>query len=153
MDEKDTQSIFKASYIYNIAKGVDWPQDYKTGTFVISVMGSGNIYQELIKKYNSKQIGSQQIEVKKLSKTLNISRCNILYVGREYSDMLPEIAQALAGKSTLIIADKAGALSKGAAVNFMFHDNRLDFELDQKNAASRKLFVGNTIKSLAKSVE
>ena len=89
MDEKDTAAMIKASYLYNFAKLIDWPEAYKSGNFIISVMGSGNLHKELVKKYNSKQIGSQQIEIRKLSPTLNISKCHILYVGSESIKMLP----------------------------------------------------------------
>lgn len=148
-EEKDTSALIKASYLYNFAKNIDWPADEKSGNFVISVMGSSSLHQELVKNYNSKQIGSQQIEIRKLSKTVNISDCHVLYVGRECSDLLPEITKALAGKPTLIVADDKSSLDKGAALNFVVTGSRLDFELNVQNATNRNLFIGSTLKSLA----
>lgn len=150
---KDTGAMIKASYLYNFSKLIDWPTQYKSGNFIISVMGGGNLHQELVKKYNEKQIGSQQIEVRKLSKTLNISQCHVLYIGREYSDILPEITKALEGQSILIVANHEEALSNGAVLNFVVDGINLKFELSAENAINRKLFVGSTIKSLAIKVE
>ncbi|HRT54179.1 MAG TPA: YfiR family protein, partial [Flavobacteriales bacterium] len=68
--DKDTTAIVQASYIYNIAKLVDWKDPgMKSGTFVISVLGSSNLYQELVKKYAQKSIGKQAIEVRKLPRS------------------------------------------------------------------------------------
>ena len=71
--DKDTTAIVQASYIYNIAKLVDWKDPgMKSGTFVISVLGSSNLYQELVKKYAQKSIGKQAIEVRKLPRSATL---------------------------------------------------------------------------------
>lgn len=146
---RDTGAIIKASYLYNFSKLIDWPSEYKSGNFVISVMGGGNLHQELVKRYSEKQIGSQPIEIRKLSKTLNISTCHVLYVGKEFSDILPSISAELSGKPVLIISDNAKALENGAVLNFVVVDSNYNFELSLDNATSRNLFLGSTIKSLA----
>lgn len=151
-EEKDTPSIIRAIYIYNFAKQIDWPKEYKQGKFIISVMGGQNLYQELVKKYNSKQIGSQQIEIKKLSNSLNFSRCHVLYVGKEFTHLLPDIRNALKNEATLIIGDGVSAIDKGAAINFIVNNNKLEFELSVNNASKHDLFVGSTLKSLAYNV-
>lgn len=150
---KDTAAMVKASYLYNFSKFIDWPTEYKSGNFVISVMGGGNLHQELVKKYNNKQIGSQQIEIRKLSKTLNISPCHVLFIGAEHVDMLSDISKALNGQPILIVAEQDGSLEKGAILNFVVIDSQYRFEVDLKNAEDRELFIGSTIKSLALRVQ
>lgn len=150
---KDTAAMVKASYLYNFSKFIDWPTPYKSGNFVISVMGGGNLHQELVKKYNNKQIGSQQIEIRKLSKTLNISPCHVLFIGVEYADLLGEISKALKDQPILIVAEKVGSLEMGAILNFVVIDSQYRFEVDLKNAENRELFIGSTIKSLALRVQ
>jgi hypothetical protein len=146
---KDTGAIIKALYLYSFSKIIDWPSEYKQGNFVISVMGGGNLHQELVKRYNEKQIGSQQIEIRKLSKTVNISRCHVLFIGKEHVDMIEDICKALEGQATLIITEQTGALELGAVLNFVVEDANYKFELSVENADKHKLFVGSTIKSLA----
>lgn len=153
MDEKDTAALVKASYVYNIAKLIDWPEDYKTGNFVISVMGSSNLHKELVKQYNSKRIGSQQIEIRKLSETLNINKCHVLYVGKDAMGKLSEIAESLKDRPTFIITDGAGALEKGSALNFEFVNGQWRYSLKLSNASRKGLFIGSTLKSLAIKVE
>lgn len=149
LKETDTAALIKASYLYNFSKGIDWPAEYKSGNFVISIMGGNTLYQELVEKYNSKQIGSQQIEIRKLSKTTNISQCHVLYVGRDCIDILPQISRALENKPTLIVGDGIDCLDNGAALNFVVTGADLDFELNVNSASQRNLFIGSTLKSLA----
>lgn len=151
MNEKDTGAVVKASYLYNFAKYIDWPEHEKEGNFIISVMGGDNVYQELVKNYNSKQIGLQQIEIRKISKTLKISDCHILYVGKESQDILPEIAQKFENTPTLIVADGDQTLNDGSAVAFVWEGNSWLFDLKTTNANS--LYIGLTLKSLARRVE
>lgn len=153
MDEKDTAAMVKASYVYNIAKLIDWPEEYKTGNFIISVMGSSNLHKELVKKYNSKRIGSQQIEIRKLSETLNINKCHILYVGKEAINMLEDISESLKDRPTFIITDGKNALEKGSALNFEFINGQWRYSLKLANATEKGLFIGSTLKSLAIKVE
>lgn len=153
MDDKNTAAIVKACYLYNFAKLVDWPDDYKKGNFIISVMGSSDLHQELVKGYNSKQIGSQQIEIRKISKTLNISKCHVLFVGSDCCDILPEIVEALKDKPTLIVGDCPGALDMGAILNFVFYEGQWKYTLNTSNADEKNLFIGSTLKSLALKVE
>lgn len=151
MNEKDAGAIVKASYLYNFGKYIDWPESEKTGNFIISIMGGDNLYQELVKNYNSKQIGLQQIEIRKLSKTLQISDCHILYVGKDYQGLLPEIAEKFKDTPTLIVCNGELVLGEGAAISFIWEDGSWLFDLKSSNAQS--LYIGSTLKSLARKVE
>lgn len=152
-DEKDTSAIIKSSYIYNFAKLIDWPEKYKKGNFVIGVIGGSSMYQQLVTKYNGKTIGSQYIEIRKISNAHNFSVCHVLFVDHDFSDELPKVIPRLSDESTLLIAHQKGALSMGAVINFVVVEDNLKFELSVPNAENHKLFVGSTLKSLALHVE
>jgi hypothetical protein len=94
--EKDTSAILQASYIYNIAKLVEWKDPaMSSGTFIIGVIGGANLYQEMIKKYSTKAIGKQPIEVRKLPRSATVDRCHILFVGQSDIALMPEIYRNL----------------------------------------------------------
>lgn len=151
--EKDTTAIVQASYIYNIAKLVEWKDPgMSSGTFVIGVIGGANLYQELIKKYSTKSIGKQPIEVRKLPRSSNIDRCHILFVGQSDLALMPEIYRNLASKPTLIVTEYADALEDGAVANFVKVASTLKYELSVTNARKHKLEVALTLKQLAHRV-
>lgn len=151
--EKDTTAIVQASYIYNIAKLVEWKDPaMNNGTFVIGVLGGANLYQELIRKYSTKMIGKQPIEVRKLPRSAQMEKCHILFVGQSELSIVPEIYRELAKGNTLIVTEYSGALEDGAVANFVKVDNTLKYELSVVNARRYKLEVALTLKQLAHRV-
>ena len=148
--DKDTRAIVQASYIYNIAKLVEWKEPaLKSGPFIISVLGSSNLYQELVKKYAEKSIGKQPIEVRKLPKSADIEQCHVLFVGQSELSLLPSIYKHLDKKNTLVITEYPDALEDGAMVNFVIVNNTVKYEISLVNARKHKLEVGSTLVQLA----
>jgi hypothetical protein len=152
--EKDTTAILKASYLYNIAKLIEWKDpSHKEGKFVIGIMSESNIYQELVKKYSNKSIGKQPIEIRKMSRSANIGKSHILYVPRSAHDLMPDIYKNTKGTGTLVVTDYPGALSEGSTLNFIVVNKTLNFELNIPNAKAQGLQVAATLKQLAHRVE
>jgi hypothetical protein len=152
--DKDTTAIVQASYIYNIAKLVEWKEPaLKTGPFIISVLGSSNLYQELVKKYSTKSIGKQAIEVRKLARTAEVDKCHILFVGQSELSLLPAILKGIEKQSTLLITEYPDALEDGSIVNFVRVNNTVKYEISVVNARKHKLEVGSTLVQLAFKAE
>jgi hypothetical protein len=151
--DKDTRAMIEASYIYNIAKLVEWREpEMRKGPFIIGVLGSDNLYQELVSKYSTRSIGKQPIEVRKLPETSEVDRCHILFVPEEDRALLPSILKQANTRSTLVIADFTDALVQGAVVNFIAAKNTLKYEISLSNAEKHKIDVGLTLKQLANRV-
>ena len=151
--DKDTTAIIQASYIYNIAKLVEWRDPaLRKGPFVIGVLGSGNLYQELVKKYATRSIGKQPIEVRKLPETSEVDRCHILFIPADDHGLLPGILKQGSTGSTLIITDYPDALNNGSVVNFITTKNTLKYEISIVNAGKHNIDVGLTLRQLADRV-
>jgi hypothetical protein len=152
--EKDTTAILQANYLYNIAKLVEWKDaSMRNGNFIIGVIGSANLYQELIKQYSTRTIGKQPIEVRKLPRTADVERCHLLFVGQSDLSLLPDIYKNLAKSPTLVVTEYEGALDDGAVVNFVRVNNLLKYELSLANATKHGVVVGLTLRNLAHRVE
>lgn len=147
--EKDTGAMIKASYIYNFAKLVGWPESRKKGNFSIGVLGDASLYQQLITKYSGKQIAGQPIEIMQMADPENLSKPHILFVSRKHNDQLDVISKQLARTNTMVITESDKGLAQGASLNFVVVENVLKFEISEANAAAHKLIIGTTLKSLA----
>lgn len=151
--DKDTTAIIEASYIYNIAKLVEWRDPVmRQGPFIIGVMGSDNLYRELVNKYATRSIGKQPIEVRKLPDLPEVDRCHILFVPGPNRELLPAILRQQNARSTLIVSDFPDALAQGAVVNFIPARNTLKYEINLSNAAKHRIEVGLTLRQLADKV-
>jgi D-alanyl-lipoteichoic acid acyltransferase DltB (MBOAT superfamily) len=150
--KEDTYAMFKAMYIYNFTKNFDWPEQYKSGPFIIGVLGESNIYEQLSSKYATKSVGIQQIQVINFKKPEDIEFCHILFVTEDQSNNIPP-SLTKNNTGTLVVTEKQGLLKQGVVVNFVIVNSKLEFELSKTNASRYNLSVGNQLQNLAMSVE
>lgn len=150
--DKDTFATIKAIFIFNFSTLCDWPKEDKTGNFVIGVYGETNLYSELVKKYSSKSIGSQPIEIVKFASQSDIEKCHILYITNSNSSKVDDIADDFSGESILLVTEDDGLLDKGSVINFVIEDNKQKFEISKKNGGKRDIVIGSTLAQLATKV-
>lgn len=137
---------FKALFIYNFTKYINWPVQYKTGNFVIAVLGNAKITPELKKILSTKRCGNQLIEIREYPIVEHIAKCHILYIPTGNSKLLPKVMNRMHGKSILIITEGIDLIENGACINFIKLPNgKLSFELNIKEANNRKLVVNNVL--------
>lgn len=150
---RDTRSPVKALYLYNFATLIDWPSDYRKGDFVIGVYGSKEgVYDNLKTKYEGKAIGSQEIVIKNFTSSSQIDKAHILYITPTKSSSYPSLESKFKNESTLFVTEKAGYLSKGAAINFVVNGTSQKFEIDKGNAKKHKLIIADRLLKLASKV-
>lgn len=150
---KDTRSPVKALYIYNFATLIDWPSDYRKGNFVIGVFGDKDgVYDNLKMKFEGKAIGSQEIVIQNYTSSSQINKAHILYVSPKNSGQVGSLNTKFKGKSTLLVTEKDGYLSKGAAINFVVKGTSQKFEINKSNAKKHKLVIADRLLNLASSV-
>jgi hypothetical protein len=142
----DTYAKFKALYIYNFPKYLEWPEDYKKGNFVISVLGNNsNTVAELNKIIAGKSIGDQAMEIKLSNSIETLTKCQMLVIASDKSDQLSKVITKLKGKSTLIISEKEGAAKLGSMVNFVIKDGKQKFELNVGSIEKSNLKLSKTL--------
>jgi hypothetical protein len=150
---KDTRSPVKAMYIYNFATLIDWPSEYRKGDFVIGVYGTKEgVYDNLKMKFEGRAIGSQEIKIQNYSSVGEISKAHILYITPTKSSQISTLNSKFKGKSTLLVTEKEGYLSKGAAINFVVKGTSQKFEINKSNAKKHKLVIADRLLDLASSV-
>lgn len=147
---KDTRSVTKALFLYTFATLTDWPEEYRKGNFVIGVLSSNtDVYNELNAKYKGKSIGSQEIIVQKYASKSEIDKVHILYLAEDKSDQISSVTTMLKSKSTLIVTEKEGYLSKGAVINFVLDGSKQAYEVSKTNAKKYNLIIATKLTSLA----
>ena len=151
---KDTRSVAKALFIYNFATLIDWPEEYKKGNFVIGVLsGNTDVYNELNTKYKGKSIGSQEIVIQKYASRSDIAdKTHIVFLGEDKSTEITSLTTQLKSKSTLIVTEKEGYLSKGAVIIFVLDGSKQAYEISKPNAKKYNLVIATKLTSLAYKV-
>ncbi len=139
-------------YLYNFTKYFDWPEESKSGDFVIDILGHKSVYDNLKKLTETKKVGNQNIVVRNYSDAANIDKCQILFVGYWNSKSLPEILEKTKNQYTLIITEKEGLINEGSAINFVIRDNTIKFEFCKSNTTKYGIKIDPRIKQLAVAV-
>ncbi len=139
----------QAMFIYNFSRLIEWPDSYKSGPFIIGVFGSSLTLTELENYTANKSVGSQPIQVRKFNSPTEIANCHILFIPFNKTKQMAEVTQAIGSKSTLIIAEKNGAIEEGAAINFLIVGDKLKFEIKPSNANDRSIKMSSKLSEMA----
>lgn len=141
-------NMFKALYIYNFAKNIDWPTSYNTQNFVIGVYGNSQIITELYKISKKKKVNNKTILVKKINSIDHISNLNILYIPINKSLLINKIVNKTKNKPILIITESHNFANKGSSINFILIEGNLKFEINKSIIRKHNLKVNNTLLKL-----
>jgi hypothetical protein len=139
----------QAMFIYNFSRLIEWPSNYKSGPFIIGVLGSSSTFDELESFVMGKNVGTQPISVIKFASSANISNCHILFITFNKTKELPIIVPQLQGRSTLLITEKNNAIENGSAINFTVIDDKLKFEFKPENATKYQIKLSSKLNEMA----
>ncbi len=142
-------SKYQVAFLYNFTNYIEWPADYKTGNFIIGVLGQNTpIAQDLKELAKMKKVHGQTIEVRVFARESDVSNCHILYVPKNFANKIAAIENSIKG-STLLISDTPGSISKGAAISFVESNGKLGYELQASNAEKHGLKLNSRLAALA----
>ncbi|HSZ71622.1 MAG TPA: YfiR family protein [Cytophagaceae bacterium] len=137
----------KAAYLYNFATMTNYPASHQSGNFVIVVVGNSPIIGELDAIAKIKKIGSQSIEVKKVSSVSEISNAHIVFLPEDQKSKLADLLARTSSSPIVVVAETDGASVKGAIFNFVLIDQKLRFEVNESKANAKGIkLAANLVK-------
>jgi hypothetical protein len=140
--------MFKALFMYNFTKNVEWPADMRQGDFIIEVYGDSPVIGELEKVAASKKVGQQNIVVKKVDNAGDIGKCHILYLPTNKSGDFSAVLSKVEGKSVLLVTDKEGLAQKGACINYVLVGGKLNFVINKGRFQKQGLQMASALATL-----
>ena len=139
-------------FLYNFTKHFNWPDEYKSGDFIIDIIGHESVSIKLKELTATKKVGHQSIVVRNYSDITLIGKCHILFVGHWQSRFLPQILERIGNRSTLIVTEKEGLINEGSAINFIIGEGAIKFEFKKSNALKYGLKFDPRIVEMAEVV-
>ncbi|HEX3010032.1 MAG TPA: YfiR family protein [Bacteroidales bacterium] len=143
---------FKALFLYNFIKNIEWPQAYTQGDLNIAVLGNGSIVKELETITGTQKAGNQSMKVTAYSSVDEIKSCHLVYVCPNKTGLLPQLKTRLNGSSTLIVSDSKGGIQQGACINFILDGDKLKFEISKQHIDQKSLKVSASLLNLGINV-
>jgi len=144
--------MFKALYMYNFIKNIDWPSSYKRGDFVIGVVGKSDIIKELEEIAKRKKAGFQPIVIKQFKSLNEIYKCHVLFLPSDKSELLEEAITRFSQEPVVIITDQKGLIEEGANINYVKIKGKQKFEINEHSLIQRGLKITPYLTSLATNI-
>lgn len=143
----------EANIIYHFTKYINWPEDKKSGDFVIGIIGDAALFDALKNSIVNKTAGTQKIVVKKFTTEATSFNCQILFIGDDESSSVKKIAAATTGAPVLLVTETDGMARKGSCINFTIVDDHLKLEINKNNIEKRNLDIASELLQLGIAVK
>jgi hypothetical protein len=150
---KSQDEKFKALFMYNFTKYLEWPSSRNNGDFIIGVYGTSPIFNDLRIIAEKRKVGTQQIVVKKLSQLSDLAECHIVYVPENRSGKIDEISNNCKGKGIVLISNKPGLAKSHSGINYVKIDGKQNFEINKKHIETEGIKINSALLSLGILVE
>lgn len=147
------EAKFKATFTLNFIRYIGFPEETKQGDFIVGVLKSKEIADEMMTQSAGKKFGFQNVVVKEFKSVAEITYCHVLFVSA-YSNF-PKYASEImqkAGKNALIVTESEGATNSGSAINFVIRDGKLNFEIKKDNASRAGLQISSKLEGMASAI-
>lgn len=129
-----------ASYLYNFAKNIEWPNEAGMSAFEIGLYGDNpQLLGELAQMADKVKIKNLPITVSQATSIKALAKYKLVYVDQANSKNIAEVYDALDGRPTLVVTlDYAN--KQLVMINLMTTDNeRLRFEVNKSNIINQGL--------------
>jgi hypothetical protein len=151
--QQDMDYAIHANIIYHFTKYVDWPDDKKSGDFVIGVLGDSPVYDELQRIVHNKSAGGQRIIIRRLPGSDDAGDCHIVFIDEEETGSLKKIVSKTTGLPVLLVCEEEGMALKGACIDFALSGERLKLEINKNIIEMRHLHVATELLQLGSIVK
>ena len=144
---------FKAAYLLNFVKFVEWPaattQD--AGQLTICLLGGEGIYRALASTIEGKRVGQRALAVRRISGSDTFAGCNAVYF--DAAAQVLEHLESLHELPVLTVSDAGEFTSKHGMIGLFLENNRLRFNINVDNAQKCGLRIRSSLLQLAAAVE
>ena len=130
-----------ASYLYNFAKNIEWPNQSSMTSFDLAVYGASNpaLMAELAVLRDRVKLRNLPIRVTQVSRVSSLAQYHMVYVEKVNAKTITDIYDALEGKPVLLVTDSYNN-KQLVMINLITTENdRLKFEVNKSNIINHGL--------------
>jgi hypothetical protein len=131
----DKAKYLESIFIYNFMLKIQWPDAYRSGDFIIGVIGETTLRPELDKLAEARKMDNRNIVVTKYNSAEDMNFPHLLFIpASPNAEKYLEICVKKIGhrQGTLIVTEQEGILSKGSVINFIVRDKKIRFEISDE---------------------
>ena len=144
----------KATFLYMIAKFIEWPAEKLEGNgpIGIGVFGKDPFGGELDRQIQGKSVDGRGIEVRRLTGIEQAPRQHILFIAAGEKKRLGAIFSALTGRGVLTVGDSDHFAEQGGMVNLVMKGNSVSLEINTGAVERAQIKISSKLLKLARVV-
>ena len=141
---------YLSNCLYNFSRNINWPEENKSGDFVISIVGDKELYTEMTKLTQNMRVGLQPIVVRYFNSVNEVSGYQqIVFVADWQSNKINALVQKTSGSHTLIVSQTEGLIDKGSMINFIPVNGVMKFEMNKEILRKNNLMASSVLEKMA----
>lgn len=146
-------SKFKALFLYNFAKNIEWPDQAVGNSFVVTIVGDNELASELNELAKVRKVGNRSLLVKETSTVDQLGNSQIIYLGASKSSLMQMLNSYQKENPTLLVGSKDGLCAEGAGISFVTIDGKLKFQICPSNIERQGLNLAQKLVYLGIEVQ
>lgn len=145
----------KAAFVYNFIKFIEWPaKSFSTDSAPIYVCVWGTRTETgLLNPLHAKIAKSREIHVVYTRKIDELSRCHVVYLGKNNGGSYRKVLGLISGQSILSVSDIAGFAENGGLIGLFRSDNQMRFAINLNATQSSGLRMSSRLLKFGKIVQ
>ena len=140
----------KAAFLYNFLAFTEWSAPAE-GTLNLCIHGKDPFGPE-IDGLQGKVAAGRSIAVLRKAAGESLKNCHAVFIAASMIDSLPRVLESVKGQPVLTVADSAGAMRKGVALNMSLAQGKVTFEANLQAARGAGLNLSSKLLRLATEV-
>jgi hypothetical protein len=144
----DIEYQIKASFVYTVAKFVEWP----VGSFAsasapmtLGIVGAGDVSDEIAAALRGKRVHDRELIVRHLADPGRACDCQILYVIGSTADSLPAVLDRTASAGVLTVGETRDFAAHGGILELAMQESMVQFEVNIAAAQKAGLIISSKI--------
>jgi hypothetical protein len=117
-----------------------------------AILGDDELAGVVASTLSTKSVPGRKVFVRCVRRPEDARDCQVLFIAPSEAGRIPQVVQALEGRSVLTVADTPGFTSAGGMVDFVQDNERVRFEINLGTAERARLKISAKLLALARIV-
>jgi len=147
----DFEHDVKASFVYTVAKFVEWPDrafERPGAPLVFEVLGEDPLEEALQRAARGKTVNGHPVEILKARDARDLTPCHVLYIGRSEAGRLRSVLDRVRDATVLTVGELESFAEDGGVMGLRLEQNMIRFEVNVDAAARAHLSISSKILKL-----
>jgi hypothetical protein len=156
LNPAQSENEIKATFLYNFANYIKWPDDVFEGPddpLIMCVLGNNESIVTAFESMKNMKIKDRELKTHYCSSFDNVGECHILYICKPDNGDLAHILHSMKNKKVLTVSDIDGFAQHGGMIELINAKNKIRFAINIDASKSSGFEISSKLLRLAKIVK